>query len=89
MMLIYRTIPATPAGICQVPSNTSLKKRLATFARELTVVLSGAFVPANDTLNVLILVGTISTVLRVLRGCLTIDERYVRVVKRDGIDVSG
>lgn len=56
-------------------SNWKARIRIRTFARELAVVLAGALVSAHDALNVLVLVGTVSTVLRVLRGCLAVDER--------------
>lgn len=62
---------------------------LLTFTGELSIVLSGTFVTTNHTLDVLVLVTAVDTVLRVLRRCLPVaDERQVRVFQCDRIQVS-
>lgn len=63
---------------------------LLTFASELSVVLSGAFVTTYNTLNILVLITTINTVLRVLRRRLSVaDEREIGVFQRDGVQIGG
>ena len=52
-------------------------------------MLPRAFVAADDALDVLVLVGARGAVLRVLRGRLSVDERQVGVLQRDGVDVGG
>lgn len=74
MMLVYRTISATAARISQIASNTPFKKRFATFARKLSVVFPGAFVPTDHTLNILIFVSTTGAVLR---RSLTTQKRQI------------
>lgn len=52
-------------------------------------MLPGTFVTTNHTLDVLVLVTAVDTVLRVLRRCLpVVDERQVRVLQSDRIQVS-
>lgn len=52
-------------------------------------MLARALVAAHDALDVLVLIGTVSTVLRVLRGCLAVDERDIGIFEGDGVNVRG
>jgi len=55
MMLVDGTVPVPSARVCQVPTNRPLEEALAPFARELSIVLSGTLVAADDALNVQLL----------------------------------
>lgn len=71
--------------------HTNTQFRQFTFACELSIVFAGTFITAHDALDVLILVGTIRTVLRVLRGReAMLDEREIRLVfQRQRIEIGG
>jgi len=51
MMLVDRTVAVSAARVGQVASHRALEETLASLASELAVVLAGALVPADDTLN--------------------------------------
>lgn len=55
MVLVYGTISAAPACVVQITSDAPFEERLASFAGELSVVFSGAFVAAYDALDLLLL----------------------------------
>lgn len=55
VMLVNRTVPVSSASVSEVPPDTSLEEGLAPFTRELTVVFSAAFITANYTLYVLLI----------------------------------
>lgn len=53
-------------------------------------MFTGTFVPAHHTLDVLILViDTVSAILRVLRWCLSIDKRHIRILERKRVNIRG
>lgn len=75
-------------GLSLLREGCDVKGKL-TFTRELSVVLPRAFIPANNALDVLVLIGTSGAVLGVLRGSLSVDERDVWIFQGDGVDVGG
>lgn len=56
VVLVYGTVPVSPAGVGQVPPDAAFKEALATFTCELSVVLPAGFIPAHDALDMLALV---------------------------------
>jgi hypothetical protein len=59
VMLIDGTVPVPSTRVREISSYTSLEEALATFTRELAVVLAAGFVPTHDTFDVLVLVGAL------------------------------
>lgn len=62
MMLVNRTVPIATARIRQIPPDAPLEKRLAPFARELTIMLAGRLVAAHHAFDMLLLL--VRTLLR-------------------------
>lgn len=56
VVLVYGTVPVSPACVGQVPPDAALKEALTPLTCELSVVLPTRFVPAHDALDVLALV---------------------------------
>lgn len=55
MMLVDGAVAITATGVREIPSDASFEEALASFAGELSVVLPGALVSADDTLDVQLL----------------------------------
>jgi len=51
VVLVDGTVPVTATRVGKVATNRSLEETLASFAGELSVVFTGAFVSADDTLD--------------------------------------
>jgi len=51
VVLVDRTIAISAARVCEVASHGALEETLAALARELTVVLAGALVAADDAFD--------------------------------------
>jgi len=51
MVLVDGTVAISATRVCEIASHRALEETLATFARELSVVFSGALVPADDALD--------------------------------------
>lgn len=55
VVLVDRAVPVSSTSVREVPSNGSLEEALASLTSELTIVLSGTLVSADDTLDVQLL----------------------------------
>jgi len=52
VVLVDRAVAVAATRVAQVPADAPLEEALATFTGELSVVFSGGFVTADDTLDV-------------------------------------